>query len=1035
MAGNFVDGAQLALQTWKESFMKFALLLSLRLLAFGLGLSGAGLAPSQLSIAARASSQSSDQEVIRALTEKYGLAIAAGDLETMRQFWDPQSPAMASQLKVYQDIFSRTRIEFVSLTVTRLEIDGAKAVSRLTTDERQLEKKTGVAMAFLHDVFHGSSRALEWNKTGAGWKIEREFMDQVQLAAKLEAAASDSERQELLEKERAFVTDSLSGVLFTRGDRYRMREDYDKALLCYRLAQAVSEKIGDNVGVAAGWDYIGLLRMAQGDYEQALICQHKSLALHEATGNKHSEASALEHLSAVYRQLGDYRRSFECAQKSLRLFEEANYPRGMANALTELASVYSVQNNSPQALAHQERAMKIFEESGDKLQIAMLRNNMAQELLAQGHYEQALGLYQQILKQTEGYGDRIGAAVIRDEIGRIYAAQGRYSDALNYYRQALSVLETSNSGHRVTQTLINLSNAYLADGQYMEALPLAERAASLAHQTVAPLNLYSALTSVGYCQLGLKRPAEARQAFTEAISIIEELRAQAVGGVEERQRYFERGLDAYHGMLSLLVREDQAREALIYAERAKARALLDVLENGKVSVQKAMTVEEQAQERRLKSELTILNTQMTRAMQSNRADTRRLSEIKPRLEKARLDYEDFQTSLYAAHPELKTDRGGAPIIKAEELATMLPDASSALLEYVVTDAQSYLFAVTKAPGKSQAEVRLYTLPIKRDELTGQIEAFRRQLAERDLGFRASAAKLYELLLKPAETQLQGKTSLVISPDDKLWELPFQALLTRTNRFLIEGAAIAYAPSLTALRDMTRRRMPQSANATAATLLAIGNPAIGKETIERASLALRDEKLTPLPEAEQEVRALGRLYGATHSKVYVGAEASEDRVKAEAGRAGILHFATHGTLNNASPMYSHLALAQGDKNEDGLLEAWELMRLDLKADLAVLSACETARGRYGAGEGVIGLTWALFVAGVPSTVVSQWKVESASTRDLMLSFHRQFRGPSAAAKSSVTKAVALRQAALKLLKNPETSHPFYWAGFVLVGDGR
>src|SRR5262249_42745728 len=97
--------------------------------------------------------------------------------------------------------------------------------------------------------------------------------------------------------------------------------------------------------------------------------------------------------------------------------------------------------------------------------------------------------------------------------------------------------------------------------------------------------------------------------------------------------------------------------------------------------------------------------------------------------------------------------------------------------------------------------------------------------------------------------------------------------------------------------------------------------------------------------------------------------------------------------------------------------------------------ETARGRYGAGEGVIGLTWALFVAGVPSTIVSQWKVESASTRDLMLNFHRQLRAPSAAANAAATKAEALRQASLKVMKNPQTSHPFYWAGFVLVGDGR
>jgi CHAT domain-containing protein len=107
-----------------------------------------------------------------------------------------------------------------------------------------------------------------------------------------------------------------------------------------------------------------------------------------------------------------------------------------------------------------------------------------------------------------------------------------------------------------------------------------------------------------------------------------------------------------------------------------------------------------------------------------------------------------------------------------------------------------------------------------------------------------------------------------------------------------------------------------------------------------------------------------------------------------------------------------------------------MQLDLKADLAVLSACETARGRIGAGEGVIGFSWAMFIAGVPSTVVSQWKVDSASTRDLMVNFHRSLISK----QTRTTKADALREAALKLMRNPETSHPFYWAGFVLVGDG-
>jgi CHAT domain-containing protein len=288
-----------------------------------------------------------------------------------------------------------------------------------------------------------------------------------------------------------------------------------------------------------------------------------------------------------------------------------------------------------------------------------------------------------------------------------------------------------------------------------------------------------------------------------------------------------------------------------------------------------------------------------------------------------------------------------------------------------------------------------------------------------------------LTIKTDQAQLAGKTSLVIVPDDKLWELPFQALLGAGDRYVIETSAVSYAPSLTVLREMKTQREKRQAQTTPSALLALGNPAIGWETVERATLTLRDGKLDPLPEAEAEVKALGQLYGAARSKVYVGAEAREDRAKAEAAQAGILHFATHGILNDAAPLYSHLMLAQGDKNEDGLLEAWELMQLDLKADLAVLSACETARGRFGAGEGVIGLTWALFVAGVPATVVSQWKVESASTRELMIAFHRRLRAPAA----GTTKAAALRQAALSVLKNPATSHPFYWAGFVLVGDGR
>jgi CHAT domain-containing protein len=139
------------------------------------------------------------------------------------------------------------------------------------------------------------------------------------------------------------------------------------------------------------------------------------------------------------------------------------------------------------------------------------------------------------------------------------------------------------------------------------------------------------------------------------------------------------------------------------------------------------------------------------------------------------------------------------------------------------------------------------------------------------------------------------------------------------------------------------------------------------------------------------------------------------------------------------MYSHILLAQGrtDTKEDGLLETWELLNLDLRGDMVVLSACETARGSVRPGEGMVGLSWGFFVAGSPTTLVSQWKVDSAGTTELMLGFYRHLRaraGVPGTPKSQLPrKAAALREAALSLLSSKHHAHPFYWAGFVLIGD--
>ena len=815
--------------------------------------------------------------------------------------------------------------------------------------------------------------------------------------------------------------------------------NYAEAVAYYQRSLALLEALGDKARISSVLSNMGLVHSSQGDYEQALESYRKSLAIDETLKDEAGIASTLSNMGLVHHSQGNYAQALELFQKSLTMNEALENKLGIARVLNNIGRVHRIQGNYPQALEYYRKSLAISEVIGSKYGIALVLNNVGLVHRLQGNYALALEALQKSLAMRETLGDKSGTASTLSSLGRVRYSQGDYAQALEYLQKSLAIREAIGEKAGIADTLNSIGDVCGRQGQYLQARDFAERAATLARQIGDTEILWKARLAAGAASYALKEFAQARLAFEEAIAIIEKLRTQVAGGSGEQQLFFESKVFAYHAMVDLLAREHKPFEAFIFAERAKARVLLDVLQTGRVNVTKAMTSSEQEEERRMNSQLVSLNTQISRETTRAQPDQARLTELNTQLQKARLGFEDFQTILYGVHPELRIRRGEIQPLTLEQAAALLPDAATALLEYVVTDDRTYLFAITKSTdkltGKSHADVRLYTLPIKRDELARRTEVFRQQLAGRDLGFRASAHQLYDLLLKPAQALLRGKTNLIIVPDDKLWELPFQALLTDDDRYVIEESAVSYGPSMSVLREMSARRNKRLTSTTGNSLLALGNPAIGKETIDRATLALRNESFTPLPEAEQEVRALGALYGLPRSKIYIGPEASEDRVKAEAGQAGILHFATHGTLNNVSPMYSRLLLAQGGSNEDGLLEAWELMKMDLKADLAVLSACETARGKYGAGEGMIGLTWAMFVAGVPSTVVSQWKVESASTRDLMLSFHRLLNASSARAKTNVTKAEALQQAALRVLKNPETTHPFYWAGFVLIGDGR
>jgi CHAT domain-containing protein len=196
----------------------------------------------------------------------------------------------------------------------------------------------------------------------------------------------------------------------------------------------------------------------------------------------------------------------------------------------------------------------------------------------------------------------------------------------------------------------------------------------------------------------------------------------------------------------------------------------------------------------------------------------------------------------------------------------------------------------------------------------------------------------------------------------------------------------------------------------------------------------DQEPNPHSEdAQKEIDELSKLYGERRVAVLAGPDASEDRLKAEAGKYDLLHLDVRGVFNETAPLFSFAALApNAEAKDDGALEVREIFDLDLKADLAMVSASELAWPNAGAMRSMTGLTWAWFVAGCPATVVSRWR--SDESFDLALEFHRRVISASTPGRKE-SKAKAWQSAVKQSLSREERRHPYFWAGFSILGDAR
>jgi CHAT domain-containing protein len=961
--------------------------------------------------------QSGDEPQIRALVERYFAAYAKKDLDAISQLWSDKSPDLGqtkTRLKEFYSIYNQIETQNWRFRQLKIQVDHATAL--VTLEVAAVEAKTNKPALGLGK----RSQNISFVKEAGEWRIWQDALAEEELARRLVAATRNEERESLLAEDNELLTPALGRSIYRIGERFRMQLDFEQAMKAYDLMKIIAERIGDKYMLAVSDNVTGVVLVLLGDYEGGLKSLNESIRLRQELGRRDLLSIPLGISASAYGQQGNYSKALETAYTALAIVNEAGDASRVADLNYEIGLLNRMQYNLDLALEYLKKALSASEETGNTALAAQTLESISLTYSMGGDYNAALDAAQKALKVMGNPTSGISAATMFMSIGNTHQTFGKYSLALEYHLKALPEIEKVGVKYTLANLLTTIGTDYYFLGDYEKAVEYSVRASGVARQSNLLDLLSQSLPYAGLAYRALGRLDEARRSFEEAIGLNETLRGRVWGGEQEQQRFFEQKTLPYYAMVELLVAEKKYDAALSYAEQAKGRVLLDVIRSGRAGIAKTMSPEETEQEKKLSQSVASFNTKIQGESARPQPNQERLAGFKTSLEEARLAEKTFHAKLYTAHPELRVRRGESQALTLDQAGELLTDSSSALLEYAVAADHTFLFVLTSSLQKPVLKV--YDLKFKRKELVDRVQKLNQRIANNDVEYAALASELYDSLIAPAREQLQGKTRLVIVPDDILWETPFQALRSTDGRFLVQSAAISYAPSLTVLREIVKSRRPRSAT----TLLAMGNPKLAGQTISRSKYTLMSAGFEPLPEAERMVIGLSQMYGAK-ARVYVGAEAREDLFKAEAGDYRILQLATHGVINNASPMYSHLVLAQGnDAKEDGLLEAWEIMQLDLKADLAVLSACDTARGRIGAGEGVIGLAWALFVAGCPTTVVSQWKVESASTAELMLAFHRNLQ-------SGSSKSEGLRQASMKLMADKKYNHPFYWAGFIVVGD--
>lgn len=783
------------------------------------------------------------------------------------------------------------------------------------------------------------------------------------------------------------------------GAAYGCLDKYEKASQCYEEALIIFREVNYQIGVADCkkrlGDYYALLH----EHEKALKMFKEALIFSREIKSRSSESTCLISLGDTYKYLEEYDKANKCYEESLEINRELKSRSSEAICLKKLGESCLMLQKYEKARQLVEESLAICRELKERYGEAYclfflgdLHRHLSEYDKSSQRFEESLMIFREIKNRT-------GEANCLQHLGDVYRLKFDFKKALQYLEEGLAIFRDLSAHLGEANCIQGIGNVYWSLSDYKNAIDRHEKALSIQTEIRNRLGMLWSYYSLGQIFEAIKKYTEAEKNYKKSIQVIEDV-WQQMKFEEYKAQYFISKISPYESLISLLFKRRDGASAFPYAERSKARSFLYLLGNKRVDASIGVPPELAKEENELRQKINSLTMRILDNEErevNKRVATEKwndqLLELKQKhsevLEKIKLNSPEY-ASMLTVNP-----------LSIDEIQSLIrEDGNMVLIEYYTTPDNLFMWLLD---GK---KILPYRIDVNLKTLDAKIQEFNSMISNNTVGITTistRAQRLYNLLLKPVEKYLDGKSRIAIVPHGSLHYLPFEALMNK-GKFLVEkNIKLFYLPSASVYKYCKEKNQHRKEKATA-----FVNPD------------------GTLPCSEKEAEDLKQLFPGNVA-VFSGKDVTESLVKANSGSSDILHFACHGKFESEHPMYSALLFGPDTEN-DGRLEVSEIFQLQLKpAYLVTLSACETNVGNISPGDEIVGLTRAFIYAGTPSILASLWKVDDQNTEKFMASFYRALR--------TSDKVDALHAARMEMMNEPGKRHPFNWAAFVLIGDYR